>query len=253
MPSQDNFIYLVEDQVFFHPLKANIDGLLGVSEYLIYDDLVTAYRFGIFPLNNPTDPILWWSPDPRWVLNPTNINISKSMRKIMKELPWRVTCDTAFQTVMKRCAESKFRKDKEPSWITTEYIDIYTEFYTNGRGHSFEVWNSTGELIGGLYGVITGKIFSGESMFSEVSNTSKYAFILACEFLAKKGIVLIDCQMHSNHLESLGAYPVSREDYFKFIRTNGFDVPELLINQSDSFNLFMQEKVNPQNNSTHYD
>ncbi len=242
MPSQENSIYLVEDQIFFHPLKANIDGLLGVSDFLTYEDLVTAYRFGIFPLNNPTDPILWWSPDPRWVLNPHSINISKSMRKIMRDLPWQVTCDTAFEAVMKRCAESSIRKVEEPSWITSDYIDIYTEFYNNGRGHSFEVWNSQGGLIGGLYGVITGKIFSGESMFSEVSNTSKYAFILACEFLEKQGIVLIDCQMHSDHLESLGAYPVSRMDYFNFIRTHGFDVPELLKNQCESFRHFMQEK-----------
>jgi len=239
---EDHDSFVVRDMTFVHPTQADEQGLVGLSYYLDSMDVLTAYRFGIFPVNNPADPILWWSPDPRWVLDPHKVYISKSMRKIVRERPWRVTCDTDFQGVISKCSRGEKRKTQEPSGITPEYIHVYKEIFAQNRAHSFEVWDENGTLIGGLYGVITGRIFSGESMFANISNTSKYAFILACEFLVRQGIVLIDCQMHSDHLESLGAYPMRREGYLNCVRQNGFDIPSLIVNMKDPFSEFMKEK-----------
>lgn len=216
-------------------------GLVGISMFLTYEDLLAAYRFGIFPVNDPADPVLWWSPNPRWVLDPLQVNISKSMRRILRDRPWRITCDTDFEQVMRRCAEGKARKDRQSSWITPEVIEAYMRFYEEGRGHSFEVWDREDRLIGGFYGVVTGSIFAGESMFADVSNTSKYAFITACGFFAQIGILLIDCQMHSRHLESLGAYPVSREKYLELIKLHGFTMERLTGRWTDDFEAYFRD------------
>lgn len=232
--------FFVSDSTFRHPSVVAPDGLLGLSDELRYEDLKTAYRFGIFPVNNPSEPILWWSPDPRWILLSGQVFVSKSMRKILRDRPWRATCDTDFELTMHRCAEGKGRKDRHPSWITGEYIDVYKMFFLDGRAHSFEVWDHSGVMIGGLYGVLTGSVFVGESMFSDVSNTSKYAFILACNFMHELGIEVIDCQMHSEHLESLGAIPVRRDWFLNYLKWNGFEVSGLMGSWEERFRVFME-------------
>ncbi|MFZ1583616.1 MAG: leucyl/phenylalanyl-tRNA--protein transferase, partial [Saprospiraceae bacterium] len=155
-------------------------------------DLICAYRFGIFPVNDPEDPIAWWSPNPRWVLDPKKVKVSKSMRKVIRDQPWKMSVDTCFADVMRMCAQSKKRKSGLDTWITEEIIVEYTKLFEMGRAHSFEVWNGT-ELVGGFYGVLTGTIFSGESMFAHESNASKYAFIIGCQFFEHLGIELVDC------------------------------------------------------------
>jgi len=235
--------FFISDSTFLHPSVVAPDGLLGLSDELQYQDLKAAYRFGIFPVNNPEEPILWWSPNPRWILIPGQVVVSKSMRKILREKPWQVTCDSNFKLTMQKCSEGRAHKDKRPSWITGEYIDVYQMFFRDGRAHSFEVWDDSGNMIGGLYGVVTGKVFAGESMFSDVTNTSKYAFILACRFMQELGIEVIDCQMHSEHLERLGAQPVQRERYLAYLRVNGFDVASLMGSWGEKFRLFMGDHV----------
>lgn len=143
------------------------------------------------------------------------------MKKLLREKPWTITVDTAFDEVMRMCAIGKKRKSDAASWITEEIIVEYTKLFDMGLAHSFEVWDD-GALIGGFYGVVTGSIFAGESMFSNVSNSSKYAFIHGCKFMDQLGIELVDCQMHSSHLESLGAYPVHRDYFLELIKVKGF-------------------------------
>jgi len=224
-----------------HPALTDEVGLTGVSFDLAYEDLKAAYRFGIFPVSDPGDPIGWWSPDPRWILDPCNVNISKSMKKIIRESLWTVTCDLDFEKVMRLCGEGRSRKDQHPSWITEEVIVEYYRFYQDGRGHSFEVREADGEIIGGFYGIVTGNIFAGESMFANAPNASKYAFITACGFMASIGIKTIDCQMHSSHLESLGAFPVPRMEYLQMIKKNGFEIPQLLGTWTEKFERYLTE------------
>ena len=222
MSPLDNYKFHFTDQSFQHPSTANDSGLVSVSFILTLEDLICAYRFGIFPVNDPADPIAWWSPNPRWVLDPMKVKVSKSMRKVIRDQPWKMTVDTCFADVMRLCAQSRNRKSGLDTWITEEIIVEYTKLFEMGRAHSFEVWNGT-ELVGGFYGVLTGKIFSGESMFAHESNASKYAFIIGCQFFEHLGIELVDCQMHSEHLESLGAYPVDRDFYLDLIKRKGFE------------------------------
>ncbi|MCB9256160.1 MAG: leucyl/phenylalanyl-tRNA--protein transferase [Chitinophagales bacterium] len=204
--------YLDEQLVFPHPLLAE-DGLLAIGGDLSIDRLLLAYQNGIFPWYNEGEPILWHAPDPRFVLFPEELKISKSMRKFLKESKWKTSLNQDFEGVIRNCSEQK-RKNQDGTWITKEMQDAYIALHKAGFAHSVEVWNENGELIGGLYGVNLGSVFYGESMFHKASNASKVAFIKLLEGFPFK---LIDCQVFTSHLASLGAREISLTDFLKII------------------------------------
>lgn len=195
----------------FPPVEyADIDGIVAIGGDLNSDRLVEAYRRGIFPWYSKGEPIIWWSPDPRIVLFPEEIKISKSMRKWLKKTDIKVTADKSFEKVIRSCAKSA--PGRESTWITEEMILAYVNLHKLGHAHSIEAWWNN-ELVGGLYGVYTNKCFCGESMFSKISNASKACLIKLTEGILNLPIKLIDCQIHSNHLESLGAREISRNEF----------------------------------------
>lgn len=206
---------LDEEDITFPPAElAEEDGLLAVGGDLRPERLISAYRRGIFPWYSEETPILWYAPHERFVLFPQKIKISKSMRQVMRSEKFSITWDKAFKEVISECS-GKIRKDQDGTWITEDMQDAYIRLHELGIAHSVEVW-SDGQLVGGLYGVSSGKVFCGESMFSHASNSSKLALIWLCE---NKGYEMIDCQIQSDHLESLGAEMISREDYMKLLST----------------------------------
>lgn len=186
------------------------NGLLAVGGCLSVERLVNAYRHGIFPWFSEDEPILWWSPAPRWVVAPHDIKISKSLGKRLRQGVFEVTHDVAFDEVMKACAEP--RSDQSGTWITREMRSSYSLLHHAGYAHSFECWHD-GMLAGGLYGVAVGCCFFGESMFRRKTDASKVAFVSACQQLDQWGYQLIDCQVHTPHLESLGAKPMARDAF----------------------------------------
>lgn len=208
--------------IFPMPELADKDGLLAFGGDLSPERLILAYQNGIFPWFSDDSPILWWSPNPRFVLFPDNLKISKSMKKFLKKTNYKVTFDTAFRDVILNCASLR---EKDGTWITKEMQDAYCKLYELNLAHSVEVWDND-ELIGGLYGVSLGKCFFGESMFSKKDNSSKTGFITLVNFLRKNGFVIIDCQVHTNYLESLGAEHIPRNNFLKIIK-NGFKFENL--------------------------
>jgi len=168
-----------------------------------------AYTNGIFPWYNEDEPICWWCPDPRFVLFPAELTVSKSMQTVLNNGSFRFTINKAFDKVIASC-QTVTRKEQEGTWIQPEVIDAYTKLHQLGYAVSAEAWKG-GELVGGLYGVLLGKIFFGESMFSTQNNASKFAFINFVRHLQKQGIQLIDCQVYTAHLESLGARMIDRK------------------------------------------
>jgi leucyl/phenylalanyl-tRNA--protein transferase len=207
---------LTEDLSFPHPSLANEDGLLAVYGDLSTERLLLAYCNGIFPWYSEDEPILWWSPDPRFILYPKDIKISHSMKKVLKKSTYKITFNTSFSDVMTNCADS--RKETTGTWITEEMIEAYCKLHELGFAHSVEAWYED-KLVGGLYGLSIGKCFFGESMFSYMSNASKAAFITLCKILEEKNYLIIDCQVRTEHLESLGAIDVSREEFLKIIES----------------------------------
>lgn len=207
---------LTDDLSFPHPSLANEDGLLAVYGDLSTERLLLAYCNGIFPWYSEDEPILWWSPDPRFVLYPKDIKISHSMKKVLKKATYKITFNTSFRDVMTNCADS--RKETTGTWITEEMIEAYCKLHELGFAHSVEAWYED-RLVGGLYGLSIGKCFFGESMFSTMSNASKAAFITLCKILDENNYLIIDCQVHTDHLESLGAIDMSREEFLKIIET----------------------------------
>jgi len=191
------------------------NGLLAVGGDLNTQRIITAYRLGIFPWFSDEDPILWWSPSPRCVLKPTELHISKSFAKFSKKTTFSVSFDSAFNQVIDHCAQ--LRNEQEGSWITDEMQQAYQQLFAQGVAHSVEVWDEE-LLVGGLYGLAIGNIFFGESMFSKRSNASKLAFSHLVKHLHQAGFQLIDCQVHSQHLASLGAIEISREDFKEFLK-----------------------------------
>jgi leucyl/phenylalanyl-tRNA--protein transferase len=183
------------------------NGLVAAGGRLSPDWLLHAYRHGIFPWYEEGQPILWWSPDPRAVLWPDRLHLSRSLRKTVRRARFEISSDRAFRSVVEACAEPRSYTDA--TWITAEMARAYTRLYRLGWAHSFEAWQN-GELVGGLYGVAIGRVFFGESMFSRVSDSSKVAFAAAVPYLAQLGIELIDCQISSTHLTSLGATDIDR-------------------------------------------
>lgn len=211
-------IFSLDKELIFPPVElAEPDGLLAIGGDLSTERLLVAYRSGIFPWYEG-EHILWWSPDPRFILFPNEMVVSKSMRSVIKKQIFSFSVDRAFSDVIGNCKKIT-RKDQESTWITEEMASAYIRFYQEGFAHSAEAWHN-GELVGGLYGVRLGKVFYGESMFSKMSNASKFAFILFVEQLKKEGVEIIDCQVYTEHLESLGARMISRKNFISILNQN---------------------------------
>lgn len=191
------------------------NGLLAAGADLSPERLIAAYSRGIFPWFNEDDPILWWTPDPRMVLFVDELRVSRSLRRVVASGRFRVTADTAFEEVMAGCAAP--RGDQQGTWITEEMSAAYAALAARGLAHSIEVWHD-GALAGGLYGVAIGRMFFGESMFSRVSDASKVALVHLVRQLGRWGFELIDCQMSTSHLASLGAHEIPRRDFMARIQ-----------------------------------
>ena len=190
------------------------NGLLAVGGDLSPARLLNAYRQGIFPWYSEGQPILWWSPHPRAVLYPDQLKISRSLKKSLRKRPFRVTLDTDFAKVIEACSEP--RRDTDGTWITEEMKEAYMQLHQIGFAHSVECWEND-ELVGGLYGVSMGKVFFGESMFARRTDASKIGFAHLVEQLKRWGFGLIDCQIHSGHLSSLGAQDIPREEFLRLL------------------------------------
>ncbi len=197
--------------------KADEDGLLAIGGDLSVKRLLDAYNHGIFPWYEASQPVLWWSPDPRMVLFPEKLKISKSMKQIVRQDSFRVSFNQDFEAVINKCAAVK-RDGQNGTWITAEMKKAYLELFHLGIVKSVEVWQNE-ELVGGLYGIYLKekKVFCGESMFATVSNASKFGFIKWVEQLKLEGVKLIDCQVYTAHLESLGAEEISRNEFLEFL------------------------------------
>lgn len=193
------------EQALEHP-----DGLIAIGGDLSVSRIVAAYRLGIFPWYNDDEPILWWSPAQRMVLFPESLKVSRSLRKTIRKNKLTVTLDQNFPAVIKACANS--RRKQYGTWITKEMQDAYCQLHDSGFAHSVECWHE-GHLVGGLYGIALGKIFFGESMFSRITDASKVAFTHFVWQLQRWGYELIDCQVQTRHLQSLGAIEIPRPQY----------------------------------------
>ena len=195
------------------------DGLLAVGGDLSVERLTSAYQQGIFPWYSEGQPILWWSPDPRMVLEPKNIKVSRSLAKKIRKQDIQITFDQNFRDVITACSESRLEKGKlqDETWILDEMIEAYVKLHEAGYAHSVECWQD-GELVGGLYGIAIGKIFFGESMFSRISDASKIAFVSLAQHLEQWGFKLIDCQVYTSHLESLGASMITRKQFSALLK-----------------------------------
>ena len=212
-------LQVLTDQLWFPPVdEAAPDGLLAIGGDLNTERLLLAYRSGIFPWFNEDEPPLWWSPDPRFVLFPQELYVSKSMQQLLKRRAFKMTVNKAFTEVILNCGRQK-RKGQDGTWITAEIEEAYTALHRLGHAVSVEAWQGD-ELVGGLYGIRMGSFFFGESMFAKVSNASKYAFIAFIQQLQKEGVLLIDCQIYTEHLESLGAMMIERKEFIKLLNEN---------------------------------
>lgn len=208
-------LHVLDNKLWFPPVNDALeDGLLAIGGDLSTERLLLAYRNGIFPWYDGDVP-LWWSPDPRFVLFPEKLKISKSMKQVFKQNKFVFATNSAFEKVIRSCMNAK-RNYADGSWINEDVIAAFTKLYHKGFAHSAEAWLNN-ELVGGLYGIKMGHLFFGESMFSTVSNASKFAFISYVQQLTKEGIVLIDCQVYTQHLESLGAEMISRDAFIKLL------------------------------------
>ena len=207
-------IFLLSDEIKFPPPHlARKDGLLAVGGDLSQDRLLLAYKMGIFPWYLESEPILWWSPDPRLVLYPNEIKVSKSLKKILKNEIFSVTIDQTFDRVINCCAQVRLQKNEE-TWIDEDMIKAYCSLHESGFAHSVEAWYE-GELAGGLYGVSLGRCFFGESMFTRISNASNVAFVFLAEYLKSLSFDIIDCQVSTEHLINFGAREIPRKDFLK--------------------------------------
>jgi leucyl/phenylalanyl-tRNA--protein transferase len=209
-------LFALGKELSFPPVHlSEPDGLLAMGGDLSPERILLAYRNGIFPWYEGTH-ILWWSPDPRFVLFPAELKVSKSTQALLKKNAFDITVNKAFREVINQC-RTITRKDQEGTWITPAVKDAYTKLHELGYAHSAEVWEN-GELVGGLYGVRIGKVFFGESMFSKKSNASKYAFTRYVQLLQSEGVELIDCQVYTPYLESFGARMLERGEFVKMLK-----------------------------------
>lgn len=199
------------------------NGLLAAGGLLTPKWLVEAYRHGIFPWFDDESPILWWSPAPRMILLPQDLHISRSLRKLMRKPPYKISCNLAFSEIIYQCAlprvdsEASNETSDTGTWITQEMMSAYIRLNDNKISHSIECWDTDGNLVGGLYGLLIDRVFFGESMFNRANNASKLAFAYLAEYLFNAGVVLIDCQMHSEHMEKFGAKEVTRQQFEGFL------------------------------------
>lgn len=201
----------------FPPVEgASPEGILAFGGDLSPERLILAYQNGIFPWYNEGEPIIWYSPDPRMVLFLDELKVSKSMARLLRKNEFKITTNQDFRQVIENCQHAP-RKDQFGTWITDEMKEAYIRLNQLGVAKSVEVWKGS-ELAGGLYGIDLGHVFCGESMFSKISNTSKLAFIYLVRALSKKNYRLIDCQVYNEHLESLGAREISREDFIQILQ-----------------------------------
>lgn len=211
--------WLDPNTLVFPPAEKALEepnGLLAAGGNLSPQRIINAYRHGIFPWFNPGDPILWWSPNPRTVIYPDQLHLSRSLQKTLRKKIYRVTFDQAFCQVMEKCAAS--RSNSTGTWISREMIKAYVDIHRMGLGHSVEVWrdeNGKSELVGGLYGLALGRVFFGESMFSQADNASKVGLAHLVHHLRAWQFELIDCQVANDHLFSLGAVEIAREVFLK--------------------------------------
>ena len=209
-------MYRLTDALLFpSPEQASAEGIVAVGGDLQPERVLLAYRKGIFPWFESDDFLLWWSPDPRMVLFPNQLKISKSMRTVLRKKQFEVTFNKAFDRVVEACAKVK-RFGQNGTWITPGLMEVYSTLHTQGHAHSVEVWEE-GSLVGGLYGIDLGTVFCGESMFSKSSNASKVALIFLVKELKKNKYELIDCQVPTQHLASMGAEPISRTKFLTFL------------------------------------
>jgi leucyl/phenylalanyl-tRNA--protein transferase len=215
-------IFILDHELYFPPVHlAEPDGLLAVGGDLSPERLSLAYHSGIFPWYQG-EHILWWCPDPRFVLFPEELKVSKSMKRLLKRndpiaIGFVFTTNKAFAQVIHQCKKVT-RPGQEGTWITDEVEKAYIKMHELGHAHSAEVWKEN-ELVGGLYGIKIGKVFFGESMFSKVNNASRFAFIKYIEQLKREGVELIDCQVYTEYLESFGARMISRKEFIEQLQS----------------------------------
>ena len=212
-------MYFLTKELYFPPVEmASPEGIVAVGGDLSPERLVLAYNSGIFPWFEDDEPILWWSPPQRMVINPQDYKIAKSLRNILNRKIFKITFNKNFSEVIKHCQTIK-RKGQKGTWITDSMYEAYLKLHNLGIAKSVEVWQQD-KLVGGLYGVDLGKVFCGESMFSLVPNASKVAFVSLIEKLKQENFLLLDCQVHNNHLEKLGAFEITRENYLKILKSS---------------------------------
>lgn len=209
-------LHMLDDELWFPDVEEALpDGLLAIGGDLSTERLLLAYQSGIFPWYDDGEP-MWWCPDPRFVLYPESLKVSKSMRQLLKKDVFEFRTDTAFAAVIQNCRQAP-RPGQDGTWIGDDVCEAYIRLHELGYAHSAEAWVN-GELVGGLYGVRLGNIFFGESMFSKVSNASKYAFIRYVQLLQQDDVQLIDCQVYTEHLESLGAKMMPRQEFVQILK-----------------------------------
>jgi leucyl/phenylalanyl-tRNA--protein transferase len=209
-------LYALDENIWFPPVSEALeDGLLAMGGDVSVDRLILAYRQGIFPWYDGATP-LWWSPDPRFVLFPEELKVSKSMSVLIRKKTYRFSINTAFAAVIRNCKQLQ-RKDQDGTWITDELEISLNRLHSLGYAHCAEAWEDN-ELVGGLYGIRMDNLFFGESMFSKQTNASKFAFIQYVRQLQAENVQLIDCQVYTPHLESLGARMISRNEFLAFLQ-----------------------------------
>ncbi|WP_028995341.1 leucyl/phenylalanyl-tRNA--protein transferase [Azonexus hydrophilus] len=196
--------------------RQEMNGLLAVGGLLLPDRLLDAYRRGIFPWGTVEGQALWYSPDPRMVMFPENFRLSRSLRRLLRSDTLTISADRDFPAVIAACAATR-RRGQDGTWISNEMMEAYIRLHELGWAHSVEAWEE-GELVGGLYGLAIGRMFYGESMFSRRDNASKFAFAYLIRLLRERGFGMIDCQMHTDHLASLGAAEIPRSEFLQHMR-----------------------------------
>jgi len=211
-------MYFLSKELYFPPVEeASYEGILAIGGDLSIERLLLAYHNGIFPWFNEDEPVLWWAPHERMVVVPSIYKISKSIRNLLNQNKFRITFNQNFSDVITGCQQVD-RVNQYGTWISKDIIESYTKLHEMGIAKSVEVWQNN-ELVGGLYGLDLGHIFCGESMFSKVPNASKIAFVTLIQHLKENNYQLLDCQVHNDHLEKLGAFEVSRETFMRVLKS----------------------------------
>ncbi len=228
-PSDTTF-FVIKDGSFSSKLPSTSlalkdpDGLLALGGDLKPQTLLSGYKEGIFPWYSEADPITWWAPHHRSIIEPSQVHISRSMYRLIRKNTIKISCNKAFSEVIYQCGNTAGRKDN--TWITQDMIDAYSKLHQLGFAHSIECWQNN-KVIGGLYGVSIGNIFFAESMFSNIANASKLAFIFLCLRLAAMQFAIIDCQIHSSHLATMGAKQIARSRFENLLKTTNWEINKM--------------------------